>query len=514
MSVVRKGVQQPALRALLDRPLSRAWCVTSWITSTALFVLVVQIFGGVSPGDSAESVYSTWSIAHLNLACAYPPASHFAFPNVSSPFASTSPLYPIMSAIASAIFRIGHSVPFPSNAAMGAHCSNAYVAIYRWSVASHALNPTLKFAYMGWFVLMASVVVLLRTIGRGRNGWEAVTLLLMAIVPLVWMCVATYFHPQDLLALSCIIFAVSGAARRSWTLVGVLLGLAFASQPFALLAIAPMIVISPRSHRLSLLAGTIATVAVIDGSFILLSSGRALKTAVFGSSRLTIFGGSRFHAAGGTVLFATHLHGASLFVVSRALPVVCAFAIAIWAARRLGSGIRDIDVLMSILATALCMRLVFEENLFGYYFVAVAVTLLCIEVARGRLSGKVLVWIGMVTFAFNPVPWWLYVKLEVRGDGNIFFALSTIFEVLLVAAFLSGALRRHVRWYLIASAVVVALTCFPPMWGRAWEPMFAPHWLWQIILVPTGLILASDSLRSAIRNQESIHVPNVAEGLP
>ena len=502
--VIEAEPRRGRVRQILDRPVSGPSCAMSWIASTGLFVLVVQLFGGISPGDSAESVYSTWSIAHLNLACAYPPASQFHFPPDALPFAAVAPLYPLLSGVASAILRIGHGVAFPTTAAMGAHCSNASVAIYRWSLSSHALNPTLKIAYLGWIVLMASVIVLLRTSGRGRNGWEAATLFLLAVAPPVSMCVTTYFHPQDLIAMGCILFAVSCAIRGRWMWAGVLLGLAFTSQQFALLAIAPMIVIVPRSRRLSLFLGTVLSIGIIDGPFILLSSGRAFKIALFGSSRLTVLGAKHFHATGGTVLFATNLHGVALFLIARVLPVLCALAIAIWAVRRLGPRVTEVETILSVLATALCMRLVFEENLFGYYFMALAVALLCIDGLRGRVSGRVWVWIGMVTVAFDPFPWWLYLKWEARGL-NLFLALPVLFEVIVLSAFVVGARHRRYQWYLIASAIVVALTGFPPLWGRIWTHHIAPYWLWQLILVPTGLILASEALRAALRNRPSDH---------
>jgi hypothetical protein len=363
---------------------------------------------------------------------------------------------------------------------------------------------------LGWIVLMSSVIVLLRTSGRGRNGWEAATLLLLAITSPVYMCVATYFHPQDLITMGFILFAVSSAIRRRWMFAGVLLGLAFTGQQFALLAIAPMVVLVPANRRLSLFVGTVLSIAIIDGPFILLTSGRALKTALFGSSRLTVFGSYHFHASGGTVLFATHLHGTALFLVARVLPVLCALAIALWVARRLGPRVSDIETLLSLLATALCLRLVFEENFFGYYFMAVSVSLLCIEALRGRLNGRVLVWIGMVTLAFNPIPWWLYLRWEAKGL-NLFLVLPVVFEVIVLSAFVIGARRRRYRWYLVASAIVVALTCFPPLWGRAWSPHVTPYWLWQLILVPTGLILASESLRFAIRNHRSSQPREVAD---
>lgn len=490
------------MRTKLDHPLTQPWCVLSWIASTGLYVLAIQLLGGVSTGDSAESMYSTWSIAHFNLACAYPPAAHMVFPPNAAPFASIAPLYPVLSGVTSAILRIGDATAFPPQAAMGAHCSSAYRAILHWSIRSDALQSTLNIAFLGWIVLLASVIILLRTAGRGRNGWEAVTVLLLAMIPPVWMSLAEYFHPQDLIAMGCILIAVSSAVKGRWVFVGVLLGMAFASQQFALLAIAPILVVAPRSRRPWLIASIIFTVGVIDGPFILATSGRALKTAVFGSNRVTIFSHHRSHASGGTVLFATHLEGGALFFVARALPVVCAFAISLWVARRLGPRITELETLLSLLATALCMRLVFEENLFGYYFMALAVTLLCIDALRRQFGGRVFVWMGMVMLAFNPIPWWLYLRWEARGL-NLFMALPVIFEIVVLAAFSVGARRGHYPWYLIASSIVVALMCFPPLWGRDWTHHVAPYWLWQLILVPTGLLLASQSIRTTMRSHRS-----------
>ena len=488
------------IRDLLDRPLSTLWCCISWFASTGLFVVIVQFLGGPALGDSAESVYSTWSIAHLNLACAYPPSAHAYFPPNASPFASVAPLYPILSAIASAIARVGHSVAFPTTSALGANCSHAYVAIYRWSLASDALSTTLKFAYLGWFVLLAGVVVVLRASGRGHNGWEAVTLLTVALASPVYTSVSQYFHPQDLLAMGLILLAIGSALKSRWVWAGVLIGLSFTSQQYALLALAPLIVVVPANRRARFLCSTALSIAVIDGPFIIASAGRAFKTVLMGSSRLGILGSRHFHAYGGTVLFASRLRGVGLFVVARALPVVFAVAIALWAYKRLGPRVLEIEALLSLLATTLALRLAFEENLYGYYFMALTVLLLCGEDVRRRMSGKVLTWIGMVLVAFTPIPWFVYLRWEPRGL-NLFMALPVLFEVIAVGSFLVGIRRRQYHWYLLAASVIVALTCFPPIYGNQWSIHSAPSWIWQIILVPTGLYLASDSLRTSLRDR-------------
>jgi hypothetical protein len=495
--------QTSRLREVLDRPLSPLWWGMSWLASAGLFVVVVRFLGGPPSGDSAESVYSTWSTAHLNLACSYPPASHTYFPPNAQPFASVAPLYPLLTSIASAIFRIGHSVAFPTSAAMGTNCSNAYEAIYKWSLASNALNPTLKLGYLGWFVLMAGVIALLRSTNRGRSGWEVVTLLLLAITPPAYMALTSYFHPEDLLAMGLILLAVSSAIRGHWNWAGVFMGLSFASQQFALLALIPLLVVVPRDRRVKFLATTVLTVAIIDGPFVVATSGRALKTALVGSNRLALLGTAHFHAAGGTVLFSTGLRGSGVFLIARVLPVACALALSLWAARRLGPDIRRAETLLSLLATALCLRLVFDENLFGYYFMALAVSPLCVDAVSGRLRGTVITWIGLVTLGFNPIPWFVYLKWESRGF-NLFMALPILFEVLALGAFVVALRHRRYHWYLLVASIVVALTCFPPLWGRHWTIHFGPFWMWQIILVPTGLYLASESLRAAVRSRRML----------
>jgi hypothetical protein len=73
----------------LDRPRSQWWCVASWVVATAVFVGVTTLLGGLTQLDSLLSTYSSWSIAHGNVACAYPPGSSVYFP-------LTAPLYPVI----------------------------------------------------------------------------------------------------------------------------------------------------------------------------------------------------------------------------------------------------------------------------------------------------------------------------------------------------------------------------------------------------------------------------------
>lgn len=58
-----------------------------------------------------------------------------------------------------------------------------------------------------------------------------------------------------------------------------------------------------------------------------------------------------------------HLHGASLIAFSRVLPVLVSFVVAWWAVRRLGLGVLEPVLPISLITMALSLRLVFEVNL-------------------------------------------------------------------------------------------------------------------------------------------------------
>ncbi len=102
-------------RRWLNQPLSEFSCLIGWLLSTVAFLVLNVALGGPTEGDAAESVYSTWAIAHGQLACSYPPPSNFRFPGIADPFAFISPLYPLLTGALTAILRIGHHVGFPQS---------------------------------------------------------------------------------------------------------------------------------------------------------------------------------------------------------------------------------------------------------------------------------------------------------------------------------------------------------------------------------------------------------------
>ena len=199
----------------LDRPLSGTWLFVGWFAATTIFVGIIALLGGPTVYDSNEWIYSTWSIAHGNLAYAYPPASSVHLLPNYQPGPYIAPLWPLVSGGIVALAGIGHSVPFPSQAALGPHCSGAYLAMYRWAGDSLAQVPTLAIAYASWLALLGGAVALLRSCGRGRTIGELFALTVIACTPISWMPFIGELHPQDLLAMGLGLggLACSDAAR-------------------------------------------------------------------------------------------------------------------------------------------------------------------------------------------------------------------------------------------------------------------------------------------------------------
>ena len=355
-----------------------------------LFVGLVRLLEGPARGDSLESSFSIWALAHGDVSCAYPPGDTSGFPFIA-------PLYPLISGGVDSLVRIGHQIPFPSQAALGSNCSQAIAEMTKWSIRSGATASTVHLGYLGWLVLMGGLIALLRAAGRGRCGWEPIALIFVACVPPVFMCVQSEFHPQDLMAVGLALGGVACLERRNWVLAGILLGAAITSQQFALLIFAPLVVIVPRRHRIKFVGSATGIAVAICLPLIALSAGRAIYPIVLGSGN-----GSQ---NGGTVLSALHVHGPLLIAASRVLPVVLSMLLAKWAIRKLGLRLFDPVPLISLLATSLSLRLVFEQNLYGYYFMAVAVLLVLIDVVRGHVSGYVVGWLGLVWLVFDPLPW-------------------------------------------------------------------------------------------------------------
>lgn len=469
----------------LDRPLSNIACFISWLISTVIFFGIAGALGGPTEGDVSESAYGTWSVAHGNLSCIYPPAASHNLSQLADPFTLAAPLYPLVSGGLAALLRIGSNVSFPTTGDLGTHCLNAFNAIFKWSVKSSAILPTVRLSYFVWLVLAAGVVWLVRAANRGRRGWEALALVMIAATAPVVMCFTYYFHPQDVLAMGLVLGAVAAAMQGRWYLAGALMGLAFSSQQFALLVAVPLLVLAPARDRFRYLVGVAALLIVVDIPIVIATSGRGIRTVLLGSSRV----GYNITSFGGTVVWLIKLHGVALFVVSRVFPIVLALAVTWWFWKRYGSDLLQPVPLMSLITFDLVTRLIFEENLFGYYFMATAVALVLMDVVGGRVRGQTLAWLGLFMVWFDPVHIGLVPNLTT-------WALS-LYNDIPIALFAIGALcvvvdliNRRYRVYKYLWLVVVALTAENKLWGRASAVYEAKGWMFQIVLVACAILLA------------------------
>jgi hypothetical protein len=372
----------------LDGPLKSWHCVAGWLTAGGSFIILDHLLKGPAPGDDYDSALGTWAIAHGHLACAYPPASSVT----STPL--RAPLYPLVSGLAAAVGRIGHTVVFPSNVQLGPHCSRAAAELILWARHAKALPATLNLGYLGWFVFLGGLVLFLRSVGLGRTGWEPATLLIALFVPPILMCMQQYFHPEDLLSMGLALAALAFARQDRWAWAGLMLGLAFTAQQFALLVAAPLFFMAPPARRTRLLVAAVGIALVIVAPLDVVTSGREWHVLTSGQT-----------GTNGTVLANIGLQGAPLYVVCRVLPVALAAALGFWAARRFGSSVLQPVVLTCVMSLAVLARIAFETSLYGYYLMAVAVMVLLCDVVRRRLT---LVTIGFYVVAlafFDPIPW-------------------------------------------------------------------------------------------------------------
>ena len=474
------------LSRFLGYPLTRRQRVLTWTLIGVLAYGLVRVLGGIDSGDSFEVIVPSWAIAHGSLACAFPSGGVDG-----NPFGA--PLYAFLTAGPVALLHLGSAVAFPSGTALGPHCATAAAAIVHWATFANAITPTLQFSYVAPLALAIGAVFLIRARGPGRSVWEPITVALLLLAPPVISAFIDYFHPQDLIALGLILAALGAGLRARWGLAGVLLAVAFASQQFALLAIAPLVVILPARERRRLVFAVGAVLIPVSVALYRVSSLSALRVLLFGSDRITL-GANLFTSRGGTVLWELHLHGSLLFVLTRAAPVVVAMVLARAVARRpeLAS---DPLTLVSLVGVGLTLRLVFEVNLFGYYFAAAAVMLVVLDVLQGRLRATTLVWLSLSGIAFYPAP---------QSASAVHVVFITAVAAVVVARILQGALGHRVRWGAITygvALITVNVVFASPFVHHA---LAVPGWAWQAVLVPWVLWLLGEPLAAAFRPADAV----------
>jgi hypothetical protein len=147
----------------------------------------------------------------------------------------------------------------------------------------------------------------MRARGRG-NGRRALVLLLFLANPLL-LPALDLGHPEELLGAALCVGAVIAAADRRATLAGVLLGLAVANKPWALLAVGPVLLaLDGHRGRALLVAGAGAALVLapiaLGGASATLTHGAAATGTIFKPWQVWWFLGARgvtIHEVGGVL---------------------------------------------------------------------------------------------------------------------------------------------------------------------------------------------------------------------
>ena len=313
------------------------------------------------------------------------------------------------------------------------------------------------------------------------TGWEPFAVVFVALVPVVWEPVLVDLPSTRLGVLrACLIgsaFALRASSGR---------GRACSSASPSSQAVRP---VGPRSafrpcsgkSRWRLLISSAAAVVPSSAlSFIVSTSGRAFRSVVLGT-------GDTLDLRRHDPLGVRHSRGAP-DLRSRVLPILVGMGIAWWAQRRLGPRVLEPLPMVSLLATCLSLRLVFEEGLFGYKFMALAVMLVLVAVVRGQIRGGLVAWLVLASLMFVPIPTTGTHQRTAIGRPRGRRSSVGVYSDRSRAPLVHGLIQGRVRWYLIAWLVVAACAFLQwPLWSFDSNRARLPLWLLQLILLPTGV---------------------------
>jgi hypothetical protein len=348
---------------VLDRPVRGWWCAAAWVLATVVFVAWIASNGGPNAGDSDQSVVAVLAIARGQYHCAYPPDEATPMP----------PLYPMLAAgVVAAAGLDGPQVK--DSPGLGPDCRSG--SNIMGQVTKSHLTRVLWVGMIGWLALLAGFIALLRAARRGRTLWECVGVVVLACLLPAAETITTYYHPNDLLAMGLVLGAFACCLRSRWGWAGALTALACLSHQFALLVAVPLAVLTLAERRWRFVGAAVLTTAAVAGAAVALTGWRVVRAIV---------GEGVAPSAMITWVDRLGLGNDSLAVVSRWLPLVLAAALALVAVKRVGPSVWAPELLCSLMAMCLGLRLVFEINLVGYRLVAYVVMLLVLDWVCGRV---------------------------------------------------------------------------------------------------------------------------------
>ncbi|HWD55077.1 MAG TPA: glycosyltransferase 87 family protein [Acidimicrobiales bacterium] len=281
---------------------------------------------------------------------------------------------------------------------------------------------------VGWIVLAAGGLVLLRAGGADTPARMAALVVLLAFLPAASSAVVQLFHPQDMLSLGLALLALAQVLRQRFVAAGLLFGAALLTKQYAVLLLLPALAVAPDGRTRLRLAGA-ALVLFVAG----------LAPFFASAPRATIENLSGF-SAGGAVSGATvlSLAGWSTTVVSavaRDVPVVFALGVCLWAYARRGAWLQRPEALLALGLACVGSRLVFESVIFPYYLLATSVVFFLLDLVAQRSPHRSLAWSAGAAFFVAVHPG----NQAVNAVGTLAFAFLAVAAGLIEANRLSSA---------------------------------------------------------------------------
>ncbi len=350
-----------------------------FVVSFIVFILLVERTWGINSSDSGTVLPTATLWAHGLGGCA------LVTPAGASTYPLSGPVFPLLDAFLQWVLRLGRSPPFPAHLAAH-HCANAYSGAFTWVTTVPLGNQELNVGLVTWPVLALGALSFLRTTPGSHTRSEWLLLGVLALSPGAVFAFTDYYHPEDLLALG-LLLACAGALRRAhYVAVGVLGVLAFASQQNVVLALLVIALALPHARAVRRAAlGSILSVLVLEVPLVLWSGPRILSVTLVGT-------GLTDNPAWGTWMAQLHLAGSSALWISRAGPLLATALLLAWLRRRPLSALG----LLGAFEVVFTARLVFEENLWGYYGLAILTCWTLTGVVRQRLEVGVVVWAALL----------------------------------------------------------------------------------------------------------------------
>lgn len=324
--------------------------------------------------------------AHGYFACAYAPAGRFA---------PTAPVLPLVVAALIVVTRVGLHTPMPVPRGFSSTCHGTAAIAQTWWHTGSTETALLVLSAVGWVVMLWGVTALLEATGRALTGWVFLACVIVAVVPPIFMTMTSPAHPEYPLAVGLALLAWSQILRGRAAWAGVLLAVSVLTQESTLLIAIPLAVWSGRNAGRAALAFVIVNAAVV-APLDIESHGRLLS--VLSGKGATVPNDS-------TWLDFAHLHGTALVAASRWAPLALTLGLAVLTSRKLGplSG-ATVAPALALVAACFDLRLLFEVNVWGYYFMGVALALVLAMIVDGRWRRDVAGWLVAVSLIFNPLP--------------------------------------------------------------------------------------------------------------